>query len=584
MRKNRKKRAALAALLLSMSIVTACGSQAGGAGTAAGATTAGATATGGSTSAGATDAASADTGANTAGGAAATGGAESASGDTTAAGTAAGTTAAAATTTAAAASSGAQAAGQAIPIPSGATTVIFDSTGAKINGTGAEFADGILKITQGGDYAVSGTLNGHILIETDKEKEVRLYLNGVEIVSDAPYAIASVKGKSLTVTLAEGTSNTLKVTGTENDVTIPEGTEATEEQKADAAVYVKNDLILNGTGTLTVESAGKAFHAKDTLTADGGTYAISSADDAVNGKDTVTLNAGTFRVTITDTSEGKGITSQGDVFLNGGEMTVEACSEGIEGLTVAVNGGFWDITSEDDGINAREKYEGDDEQEKERLSQQNNEKVKMVFNGGTVIVNSKGDGLDSNGSIEMNGGEVYVSGAADRGNAAVDMNGEALVNGGIFLAAGMQGMAEPLSDSSAQNIVTVYYETQMEAGTEITVTAADGTECVSWTAPKAFNMLQVSAPGLKTGDQITIKAADDEKKITLSDVNTYEGTAAGGRGGRGGFGGRGGRGGQGGFPGGQGGFPGDGQQPPEGMMPPEGFDGQNMPEGKESFR
>ena len=177
--------------------------------------------------------------------------------------------------------------------------------------------------------------------------------------------------------------------------------------------------------------------------------------------------------------------------------------------------------------------------------------------GKSVTVKTMMGILDSNGSIEMNGGEVYVSGAADQGNAAVDMNGEALVNGGIFLAAGMQGMAAPLSDSSAQNIVTVYYETQMEAGTEITVTAADGTECVSWTAPKAFNMLQVSAPGLKTGDQITIKAADDEKKITLSDVNTYEGTAAGGRGGFGG-------------PGGRGGFHGGGQRPQEGMMPPEG--------------
>ena len=36
MRKNRKKQAALAALLLSMSLVTACGSQPGGAGTYAG--------------------------------------------------------------------------------------------------------------------------------------------------------------------------------------------------------------------------------------------------------------------------------------------------------------------------------------------------------------------------------------------------------------------------------------------------------------------------------------------------------------------------------------------------------------------
>ena len=468
-----------------------------------------------------------------------------------------------------------------------ATSVIFNGTEAKINGSGAEFSDGVLKIASGGSYSLSGSLEGHVLVETGKEDEVRLFLNGVQITSGGAYAIASVKGALLTVTTMPGTTNVLTVTGAETEA--EDGQELTEEQEADAALYVKNDLVLDGDGALCISSSVKAVHSKDTLTVNSGEYEIRSADDAFNGKDAVTVNGGSFSIAIADTSEGKGITSKGDVLLNDGAMEIEACSEGIEGLTVAVNGGSWNITSEDDGINAREKYEGDDEREKEMLSQQNNEKVRMIFNGGTVTVNSKGDGLDSNGSIEMNGGAVYVSGSANNGNAAVDMNGEALVNGGILLAAGAQGMTEPLSDSSAQNIITVYYEAQIPEGTEVTVVSAGGAELVSWTVPKAFDMLQISAEGIRDGDEITVKTGNEEKKITVAGINTYEGTRTGGfggHGGRGGFGGQrpegfdgqrpegfGGRGMRGerpeGFEGMDGQRP-DGMTPPEGMTPPDG--------------
>ncbi|MBR7058841.1 MAG: carbohydrate-binding domain-containing protein [Stomatobaculum sp.] len=453
------------------------------------------------------------------------------------------------------------------PAAADATTVIFNGTEAKINGSGAEFSDGVLKIVSGGSYTLSGTLEGQVLVETGKEDEVRLFLNGVQITSGGAYAIASVKGALLTVTMMPGTTNTLTVTGAETEA--QDGQELTEEQEADAAVYVKNDLVLNGEGTLEIDSSLKGVHAKDTLTVEKGEYVIHSADDAFNGKDAVTVNGGSFSMVIADTSEGKGITSKGDVLLNDGSMVIEACSEGIEGLTVAVNGGSWSITSEDDGINAREKYEGDDEREKEMLSQQNNEKVRMIFNGGTVTVNSKGDGLDSNGSIEMNGGAVYVSGSADNGNAAVDMNGEALVNGGILLTAGAQGMTEPLSDSSAQNIITVYYEAQLPAGTAVTVTNAGGEELVSWTVPKAFNMLQISAEGIQDGDTVTVKTGGEEKKITVTGINTYEGTRSGGFGGHGGMGGFGGQ-----RPEGFGGRGMRGERP-EGF---EGMDGQR-PEG-----
>ena len=500
-----------------------------------------------------------------------------------------------------AAAASAEAAGTGIPAD--AVTVKLTGTGEEISGAGAEFEDGTLKITKGGTYVLSGRLDGQILLETDKKEEVTLYLNGVEIASEGAYAIASVKGKAVAVILADGTENTLTAKGIAD-----EDNARTEEEEADAAVYVKNDLTVAGTGSLTITSAGKGIHAKDNLVLADGVIDITSADDAFNGKDSITADGGAFTVTVTDTEEGKAMTSRGAVTLNGGTMTVAASNEGIEGLTVTVNGGFWDVTAADDGVNAREKAETtetaettestetvestetketaetaestetaeipqgnppegapenmpqdggfdgmpphggfggrggfggmtEEEMAAERLKMQYNEKCQIVVNGGTLIVNSSGDGLDSNGDIHINGGEVYVSSADNDGDAALDWNGAGYVDGGILIAAGMPGMAEAVSDESGQNILTVCYESQIAAGAEISVKDSEGKVLMGWTAPKAFQSLQLSAAGLETDKTYTVTAGETENSVTITGTNTYEGER--GFGGRGGFGRRG---------------------------------------------
>ena len=482
-------------------------------------------------------------------------------------------------------------------IPASAVTVKMTGSGAEISGAGAEYADGALKITKGGTYMLSGELEGQVLLETDKKEEVTLYLNGVEITSEKAYAIASVKGKTVNVILPAGTENTLTVRGVADD-----DNAQTEEEEADAAIYVKNDLVVSGSGALKITSAGKGIHAKDTLTLADGTIDITSADDAFNGKDGITVDSGIFTVTITDTEEGKAMTSRGAVTLNDGTMTVAASSEGIEGLSVTVNGGTWDITAADDGVNAREKAETaettettetaaqetavqetaaqetgaenmpqdggsdsqggqggfgggmppqggfnghdgfggmtEEEMQAERLKMQYNEKCQIVVNGGTLIVNSQGDGLDSNGDIHINGGEVFVNSMESDGNAALDWNGAGYVDGGSLIAAGMPGMAETLSDESSQNIITVYYEEEIEAGTEVTVKDSDGAVILSWTVPKSFRSLQLSSGDLETDKTYTITAGTVENSVTVSAINTYEGER--------GFGGRGAEMGQGG--------------------------------------
>ncbi len=44
----------------------------------------------------------------------------------------------------------------------------------------------------------------------------------------------------------------------------------------------------------------------------------------------------------------------------------------------------------------------------------------------------EGDGIDSNGDITICGGEIYVNGPANGGNASLDYDGEAKITGGIL--------------------------------------------------------------------------------------------------------------------------------------------------------
>ena len=57
-------------------------------------------------------------------------------------------------------------------------------------------------------------------------------------------------------------------------------------------------------------------------------------------------------------------------------------------------------------------------------------------------IGSEGDGVDSNGTILISGGELYIAGSGNSTDAALDADGGILINGGYVFAAGSLGMVE----------------------------------------------------------------------------------------------------------------------------------------------
>ncbi|EOS51027.1 hypothetical protein C811_01445 [Adlercreutzia caecimuris B7] len=124
------------------------------------------------------------------------------------------------------------------------------------------------------------------------------------------------------------------------------------------------------------------------------------------------------------------------------------------------------------------------------------EECLIQINGGKVTVDAGGDGLDSNGYVEVNGGVVLASGSTGGGDSALDYEYGATITGGAVILAGATGMAETFTEG-AQPFAMVAAEGS--AGTNLAVTDEAGTVLVSYTVPKAFQCAVVSAPGLTEG-------------------------------------------------------------------------------------
>lgn len=258
----------------------------------------------------------------------------------------------------------------------------------------------------------------------------------------------------------------------------------------------------------------KGIKADGRLYINGGTFTINSADDSVHSNSAVTINDGAYTLTTGD----DGVHSGEAVEINGGTITISESYEGLEGLTVTINDGDIDITSSDDGINAAGGTEemGFGRMGNDRTENTSTDEMWMEINGGYIHVLAGGDGIDSNGDITVNGGEVYIDGPSDNGNSAIDYGDRSAcyVNGGTVVAIGSSGMAEDISDDSDQQVMLVKLDSQKEAG-EVTLTDSDGNEIITYTALKVYDCVIISTKDLEAGQTYTLTTSGTQTNVDL---------------------------------------------------------------------
>ena len=302
----------------------------------------------------------------------------------------------------------------------------------------------------------------------------------------------------------------------------------------------------------------KGMKAGVDITIENGEYTIDSEDDGIHSNNSITVNAGTVNIA----SKDDGVHADTELTINNGDIKVSESDEGLEAKYITINDGKIDITSSDDGINASSGSSNTSDDgnapgagnRPEMPANENSDNIsgnnggmmpgggqggfnesdgsELVINGGIVHVNAGGDGIDSNGTITINGGEIYVDGPTSGGDGALDYADTCEINGGILVAAGSIGMATAPTSGSTQYSVNAAFSKTYNGGTKVTVKDSSGNEVLTYTPAKNFQSFVFSTDKLKSGETYTIYAGDtQEGTFTVSDITTTVGNVSSGMGG-----------------------------------------------------
>ncbi len=351
--------------------------------------------------------------------------------------------------------------------------VKLSDSGIEISGSGCEADGSRLKIKEAGVYEISGTLsNGSVYVNVDNESEVHLILNGVTIHNETSAALFCKKASKVTLTLADGSVNTLSDGAS---YVFEEG-----EDEPDATLYAKHDLVVNGKGKLVVTSAyGDAVKGKDSLYILGGTFEVTSAEDGIVGRDLLYIADGTFTVNAaSDALKASNDTDAGlgNAMIDGGSFVLTSGADGIQAEnTLTVNNGTFVVKTGGGSVNASTKTDS------------------FGFGGGkgwgdwgswgqdagtNTEDSSSAKGLKAGTLLAVNGGRFELDTCDDalHGNVNVTITG-----GDFIIATGDDGVhADETLQVSGNNkiLITKSYE-GLEAlnlvisGGEIEITASD---------------------------------------------------------------------------------------------------------------
>ena len=151
----------------------------------------------------------------------------------------------------------------------------------------------------------------------------------------------------------------------------------------------------------------------------------------------------------------------------------------------------------------------------------------IVISGGNVHITAGGDGVDSNGSVEISGGYTVVEGPVQGDTSVLDFNSSGTITGGTFIGTGGAGMASNFT-SAEQGLIAVSVGNQ-SAGSSVKLTGSNGEVIAEVTPELDYAVVYVSTQDMAQGETYTLTAGTYSESITLSDI-MYS-TLSGGRGG-----------------------------------------------------
>lgn len=307
-----------------------------------------------------------------------------------------------------------------------ASKIKLNGDSISFSGEGATVSESTITINSGGTYAISGTLDdGQIIVDTTEK--VQLVLNGAEINCSDSSSIYVKSADKTVITLAKGTSNSV----TDGSSYVYDD-EANEEPNA--AIFSKDDLTFNGSGSLTVNANfNNGITGKDDLKIVNGTISVTAVNNGITGKDSllvkdgdITVNAGGDGIRTNNDTESQ----QGYIYIGAGTFNIVSGEDGIQADTCMLiadgdiniqSGGGSSVSSSDNQSDWGNWGNKGGMNNADTSTTESNEAsakgikagVDLTIENADMTVDSSDDSIHTNGTLAIEDGNYTISSGDD---------------------------------------------------------------------------------------------------------------------------------------------------------------------------
>lgn len=186
-------------------------------------------------------------------------------------------------------------------------------------------------VTEDTTYAISGSLNGNIVINPGNTHKFYLDLEGFQISCDKTNPITILSGSEVQITAKNGFNNYIhdyRSAIDPNDVRLYPG-----------CIYSEVDLEISGKGNLEVYSKNNnGIQTKDDLQVKNLNLYVVCQDNALKGNDSVSIESGTLNliskigdgIKTSNTHIGSSGTQKGNVTILAAKVNIYAACDGID--------------------------------------------------------------------------------------------------------------------------------------------------------------------------------------------------------------------------------------------------------------
>lgn len=324
-------------------------------------------------------------------------------------------------------------------------------------------AHSVVHITKAGTYRLSGKLSkGQVAVDLGKDAKespeavVTLILDGVDITCEVAPAVIFYNVYECSDDDTETASKDADTSKAGANVIIADGSENVVNGSYVARIYKPESVVLSSDG-IYVEDASK----------------LHKYDGAFYSRMSMNINGG---------EEGTGV------------LTINAENEGLDSeLHLTINGGIININSGNDGINTNE-----------------DEVSVTTVNGGVINIRvtgetGEGDGIDSNGWLVINGGEVRAQACSASADAGIDSDMGIHINGGTVIASG--SMLDRIEEGG-QECVVFNLGQRLSAADGLSVKNSSDEVVATFSLENTGSVIVYSSPRL-TDDTYTLCRGDE---------------------------------------------------------------------------